>query len=206
MSPKEIFILADDRAVREMLCIVLTKAGYEPICFADGTALLMSARQRYCTCVLLDVVLPGRSGLEILRDLQKARYRSPIVMISGQASIQIAVQAGRMGATDFIEKPFKGTDLIKRIEDATKSQTGVRDEPQDSVGTVSVFPGMKPFTGREQQVVDQLLLGKSTKDIALSLKLSSRTVDIHRSSILNKAKVKTTSQLVASSMRAPNQY
>jgi FixJ family two-component response regulator len=206
MSPKEIFILEDDRAVREMLCIVLTKAGYEPICFADGTALLISARQRYCTCVLLDVVLPGRSGLEILHELQKARYPSPILMISGHASIQIAVQAGRMGAIDFIEKPFKGRDLIERIEDATRSQTSVREEQQGYVGTVSAFPGMKPFTGREQQVVDQLLLGKSTKDIALLLKLSSRTIDIHRSSILHKAKVKTTSQLVASRIRAPNPY
>jgi FixJ family two-component response regulator len=205
MSPKEIFILEDDRAVRETLCIVLTKAGYEPTCFADGTALLVSARQRYCICVLLDVVVPGRSGLEILHELQKVRYPSPILMISGHASIQIAVQAGRMGAIDFIEKPFKGPDLIKRIEDATKSPTRVREQ-QGYVGTVSAFPGMKPFTGREQQVVDQLLLGKSTKDIALLLKLSSRTIDIHRSSILNKAKVKTTSQLVASRMRAPNPY
>jgi two-component system response regulator FixJ len=196
MNSREIFILEDDLTVRQMMSVVLGKAGYVPICFADGNALLVCARQKYPICILLDIVLPGRSGMEVLRELQKERYSVPIVMVSGHGSMQAAVQAGRMGAVGFIEKPFKGSDLIRGIEEAIANRVGIPEQQGCAIGP-KIFSGLTPFTRREQQVVDQMLLGKSTKDIAILLELSPRTVEDHRSNILRKANVRTTAQLVA---------
>jgi FixJ family two-component response regulator len=197
LSAKEIFILDDDEIVRDMLCFVLTEAGYDPVCFADGDALLATARKRYPVCILLDLCLPGKSGLDILHQLQKERYLSPVVLISGRGSVQTALQAGRMGALDFIEKPFKGSELIKRIAKVIKGEADAKDHLQRPETKLRALPGIQPFTIREQQIVDEILMGKSSKEIAAILKLSPRTVEDHRSNICKKANVKNTTQLIA---------
>jgi FixJ family two-component response regulator len=106
-SRGEIFVVDDDPAVRETLSIVLSAGGYEVICFADGAALLAVARNRTPACVLLDVHIPGQSGLDILKELRGEDYPAPIFIISGQGDIAMAVSAIKNGALDFIEKPFR---------------------------------------------------------------------------------------------------
>lgn len=200
-SPSEIFILEDDLVIRELICVVLEKAGYTPVCFADGDSLLASARRRYPVCILLDIMLPGKSGLDVLSDLRKDRYLAPVIMISGHGTVETAMRAGRMGAVDFIEKPFKPSELIARVQRATSEASQPADEPVTAAGS-QVLTGLKPFTRREQQIVDQMLQGKSCKDIALLLDLSPRTVEDHRSNILSKAKVKTTAQFVTAVLQS----
>src|SRR5215467_8801024 len=114
----EIFVVDDDPAVRETLSMVLQAAGYAVICFADGAALLAVARNRTPACILLDVHIPGKSGLDILRELHGEDYPAPIFMISGQGDIAMAVSAIKNGALDFIEKPFRGTELVTRLDEA----------------------------------------------------------------------------------------
>src|SRR6202012_2998306 len=114
----EIFVVDDDPAVRETLSIVLSMGGYEVICFADGAALLVVARTRTPACILLDVHIPGKSGLDILKELHGEDYPAPIFIISGQGDIAMAVSAIKNGALDFIEKPFKGHELVARLEEA----------------------------------------------------------------------------------------
>src|SRR5579862_7066849 len=104
----EIFVVDDDAAVRDTLSMVLSAGGYEVICFADGAALLSIARSRTPSAILLDVHIPGKSGLDILRELHGEDYPAPIFMISGQGDIAMAVNAIKSGAIDFIEKPFRG--------------------------------------------------------------------------------------------------
>src|ERR1700755_1669269 len=104
VSRGEIFVVDDDPAVRDTLSIVLSSAGYEVICFADGVALLAVARTRTPVCILLDVNIPGRSGLDVLKELHGEDYPAPIFMISGQGDIAMAVSAIKSGAIDFIEK------------------------------------------------------------------------------------------------------
>lgn len=200
-SPAEIFILEDDLVVREFICIVLEKAGYTPVCFADGDSLLAGARRRYPACILLDIMLPGKSGLDVLFELRKALYLAPVIMVSGHGNIQTAMRAGKMGAVDFIEKPFKPSELIERIRRATSDASRLAGDPVVAASS-QVLTGLKPFTRREQQIVDQMLLGKSCKDIALLLELSPRTVEDHRSNILSKAKVKTTAQFVTAVLQS----
>src|SRR6201984_3117598 len=118
LSRGEIFVVDDDAAVRETLTVVLTSGGYDVTCFADGAALLPVARGRTPAAVLLDVHIPGKSGLDILKELQGEDYPAPIFMISGQGDIAMAVSAIKNGALDFIEKPFRGSELVTRLEEA----------------------------------------------------------------------------------------
>src|SRR4030095_15644152 len=114
-SRGEIFVVDDDPAVRDTLSMVLTAGGYQVICFADGAALLSVARTRTPSCILLDVHIPGKSGLDILKELHGEDYPAPIFMISGQGDIAMAVSAIKSGALDFIEKPFRGSAVWARL-------------------------------------------------------------------------------------------
>src|SRR3974390_1117203 len=117
-SRGEIFVVDDDPAVRDTLSMVLSAGGYDVICFADGAALLAGARTSTPACILLDVHIPGKSGLDILRELHGEDYPAPIFMISGQGDIPMAVNAIKNGALDFIENPFRGTDPVTRLDEA----------------------------------------------------------------------------------------
>src|SRR6202000_3114547 len=116
-SRGEIFVVDDDPAVRETLSIVLSAGGYEVICFADGAALLSVARNRSPPAILLDVHIPGRSGLDILQELHGEDYPAPIFIISGQGDIAMAVTAIKNVSLAFIEKPFRGNELVARLDD-----------------------------------------------------------------------------------------
>ena len=120
-SRGEIFVVDDDPAVRETLSMVLSAGGYQVICFADGAALLSVARNRTPACILLDVHIPGKSGLDILRELRGEDYPAPIFIISGQGDIAMAVSAIKNGALDFIEKPFRGSDIVARLDEAIEA-------------------------------------------------------------------------------------
>jgi FixJ family two-component response regulator len=117
-SRGEIFVVDDDPAVRDTLSLVLAAGGYQVICFADGAALLAVARSRTPACILLDVHIPGKSGLDILNELHGEDYPAPIFMISGQGDIAMAVRAIKNGALDFIEKPFRSREIVERLNDA----------------------------------------------------------------------------------------
>src|SRR6201989_1325864 len=119
----EIFVVDDTPAFRDTLSMVLSAGGYEVICFADGAALLSVARSRTPACILLDVHIPGKSGLDILRELHGEDYPAPIFMISGQGDISMAVSAIKNGALDFIEKPFRGSEIVSRLNEAIDAYT-----------------------------------------------------------------------------------
>src|SRR6202007_2028086 len=120
-SRGEIFVVDDDPAVRDTLSMVLSAGGYAVVCFADGAALLEVARSRTPACILLDVHIPGKSGLDILKELHGEDYPAPIFMISGQGDIAMAVSAIKSGAIDFIEKPFRGNEIVTRVREAIEA-------------------------------------------------------------------------------------
>ena len=202
MKSGEIYILEDDVAVRETLQIVLAKAGYRAVSFADGNALMARAREKYPVCILLDLKLPGKSGLEVLGELQDENYPAPIIMISGYGSIEIAVQALTSGASDFIEKPFRADEVIDRIERAIEKTGGSRNQARAGPDIdPGILAGWQVLSRREYQILRELLEGGSSKDIAARLNLSPRTVEDHRANILRKAHVKSTTQLMLNILR-----
>src|ERR1700743_300165 len=142
----DIFVVDDDPAVRNTLSVVLSAAGYEVQCFAEGAALLDVARTRIPAAVLLDVHIPGKSGLDILRELRGEDYPAPIFMISGQGDISMAVSAIKNGALDFIEKPFRGSEIVARPEEAIDAYPRRQAEGHASKATSLHFPGREPLT------------------------------------------------------------
>ena len=131
-SNGEIFIVDDDPAIRRMLSIVFAEAGFHATCFAEGSALLASTRTVVPACIILDVNIPGRSGLDILKQLSAEDYPAPIFVISGAGDIPMAVDAIRHGALDFIEKPFRASAVVAQVEASRLGLTANRTPQRQS--------------------------------------------------------------------------
>jgi FixJ family two-component response regulator len=122
----EIYIVDHDPVVRDMLSIALSREGYDVVCFADGPSLMAAARSRVPACVLIELNIPGKSGLDVLKELHADNYPAPILMVSGEGNIATAVDAVKHGAFDFIEKPLRGPDLVARLTAAIDSLSAGR--------------------------------------------------------------------------------
>jgi FixJ family two-component response regulator len=201
-SRGEIFVVDDDPAVRETLSIVLSAGGYQVICFADGAALLAVARSRIPACILLDVHIPGKSGLDILKELRGEDYPAPIFMISGQGDIAMAVNAIKGGALDFIEKPFRGSEIVARLDEAIGAYA--RRHAEDSAPKIDSlhFPGREPLTRREREVLEQCTSGASNKEAGRHLGISPRTIEDHRANIMKKLGARNAADLIRIVMTA----
>jgi FixJ family two-component response regulator len=192
----EIFVVDDDPAVREALSMVLSAGGYRVLCFADGAALLEVARSRTPSCILLDVNIPGKSGLDILKELHGEDYPAPIFIISGQGDIAMAVSAIKSGALDFIEKPFRGSEIVARLDEAIGAHACRQVERTASKIASLQFPGREPLTRREREVLEQFASGASNKEAGRQLGISPRTIEDHRASIMKKLGARNGADLI----------
>lgn len=192
---EEIFVVDDDSAVRDALSVVLSLEGYHVRGFSDGATFLSVARGRVPSCVILDVHMPGRSGLDILKELEADHYPAPIFIISGQGDIPMAVDAIRHGALDFIEKPFDAETVVERVREAIRAH-----ERRNSADNGSLlggrFPGHDLLTPREREVLVQIASGASNKEAGRTLGISPRTIEVHRARIMEKLGAKNAADLV----------
>jgi FixJ family two-component response regulator len=186
----EIFVLDDDAEARTMLAGVLTLAGYEVICFADGAALLARARICFPLCIFLDVGMRDKYRFDLLDRLRAGGWCAPIFATSVKGNIAMAVEAIRRGAFDFIEKPFDAGDIVKRVGDA------IAEMPLHLSDTALEFQDGAGFTVREWDVLEGIASGETTKEIALRLGRSSRTIESYRAQILRKTGVKNSTELL----------
>lgn len=194
-SANEIFVVDDDPSVRDALSVVLTLEGYHVTGFAEGGTFLSAARTRTPGCVILDVHMPGRSGLDILRELNNASFTAPVFIISGQGDIPMAVEAIRNGALDFIEKPFDADTVVVRIREAIDA-TERRQQPGQIDLVKMSFPGSDLLTPREREVLAQIAAGASNKEAGRYLGISPRTIEVHRARIMEKLGAKNAADLV----------
>ena len=155
----EIFVLDDDAATRETLSSAFEMSGYRSVCFADSAALLSELRLRTPLCIFLEIRLPERAGLDLLRKLHAQNFPAPIFAASANADIATAVEALRCGAVDFIEKPACGGDVVERIEAAIEEFTQPDDDGLPRIAMQ--LPGCEPFTRREREVLARLAAGES---------------------------------------------
>jgi two-component system, LuxR family, response regulator FixJ len=192
----EIFIVDDDALVRESMSIVFERAGYRVLTFCDGMSFVAAARKRIPSCVLMDICMPGISGLDVLRKLDAPNYPAPIFIVSGRGDIPSAVEAIKNGACGFIEKHLE-LDVIVEKARMTISAWPERQQKDDTIDIRwRHFPGRLHLTQREVQVLAQIVAGSSNKASAIKLKLSARTVETHRRNIMLKLGAKNTADVV----------
>jgi len=165
--------------------------------------LLAVARGRTPSAILLDVHIPGKSGLDILRELHGEDYPAPIFMISGQGDITMAVSAIKNGALDFIEKPFRGSEIVARLDEAigAYARRQTQNAAFSNIATLH-FPGREPLTRREREVLEQFTTGASNKEAGRTLGISPRTIEDHRANIMKKLGAKNAADLVRIVMTA----
>ena len=193
-APGEIFIVDDDAAVRDALSVVFTLEGYRVTSFGEGASFLGAAHSTTPACILLDVHMPGLSGLDVLKKLNAQHYPAPVFIISGQADIPMAVDAIRHGALDFIEKPFDANTVVTRVREAIEGWR--RRQENGSEAYLQHFPGHELLTPREREVLGQIAGGASNKEAGRTLGISPRTIEVHRARIMEKLGAKNAADLV----------
>jgi two-component system, LuxR family, response regulator FixJ len=195
-APEHVYVVDDDAAVRDALSVMLTLEGFQVFGFADGESFLAAVRRDRPDCIILDVHMPGRSGLDVLKELQQQRTGAvPLFIISGQGDIPMAVDAIKNGALDFIEKPFHAETLISRIREAIAV---ARRKAFAYAGSPPLphFPGRDLLTPRECQVLALIANGASSKEAGRRLGISPRTIEVHRARVMEKLGAKNTIDLV----------
>ena len=184
-----IFIMDDDAQARTTLADMLTLAGYEVACFADGAPLLARARICLPLCVFLDVGMRDRRRFDPLDRLHAKGFRAPIFATSAKGNIAMAVEAIRKGAFDFIEKPFDDERLLSQVRAAL--ETFDAGEPERAEPGVP----LELLSSRQREVLQRVLDGKPSRQIAEELAISVKTVEFHRARIMQKLGVKTAAEL-----------
>jgi FixJ family two-component response regulator len=192
----EIFIVDDDAIVRESMSIVFSQAGYQVMTFSEGTSCVAVARVRIPACILIDMCMPGVSGLEMLKQLDAANYPAPIFIVSGHGDIPIAVEAIRNGACDFIEKRMDPSLIVKRVVQTIDTWERRQRKYETSEIRWRPFPGRDRLTRREIEVLEQIAAGATNRAAATILGISPRTLECHRWHIMKKLGAKNAVELV----------
>ena len=189
----DVYVVDDDPAVRDALGTILSLEGFGVTGFAEGTSLVSAAQGHMPDCIILDVAMPGHSGLDLLRILKATSCTAPVFAMSGQANIPMAVDAIKSGALDFFEKPFDAEVLVDRVRAAIATRERGRAEAPP-LG--SHFPGMNLLTAREREVLERIAGGSSNKEVGRALGISPRTVEVHRARIMEKLGARNAADLV----------
>jgi len=189
-----VYVVDDDPAVCDALAVVFELEGFKVTTFSTGDAFIEVAKSREPGCVLLDVHMPGRSGIDILSELNAENYGAPIFIISGQGDIPMAVNAIKQGAFDFIEKPFDADTVVKAVRDALAAFAS-KDDGGTAFGDRE-FPGREHLTPRERQVLEQITSGATNKEAGRVLGISPRTIEVHRARIMEKLGARNAADLV----------
>lgn len=192
-SDKVVYIVDDDEGVRESLSALLQSVGIVTRDFDSAEASLDALENECPACMLVDVRMPGMSGLELQRQLTERGLSVQLVIITGHGDIAMAVQAMKNGATDFLEKPFNEQVLIDRVHKCVQQSMIATQQNRHKKQARS---RLSTLTDREHEVLRELVAGKPSKKIAASLGLSPKTVDVHRSNIMRKTCATSIAELV----------
>ena len=198
---ESVFIVDDDAAVRDSLSMLLRSVGIQSHAFESGDAFLSAYQADFAGCILLDIRMPGISGMEVQRQLVEKDCTLPIIFITGHGDIPMAVEAMHLGAHDFVQKPFHDQELLDRIQAALNAN---REQQDDIELRRSVKERYETLTPREGEVMSAVVKGHANKVIAMDLDLSQRTVEIHRARVMEKMQVRSLAELVKLSVVLDN--
>ncbi len=178
-----VFVVDDDEAVRESLSYLISSVDLQVKAFASATDFLNAFRPGLPGCLVVDVRMPGMSGLELQRQLSDRNINIPVIIITGHGDVDMAVRAMKSGAFDFIQKPFNDQVLLDLIQAALDKNARAAEADAERAG---ISEHLKLLTDREREVLNGIVDGSSNKDIAARLNLSEKTIEFHRSKVMRK--------------------
>jgi len=181
-----VFVVDDDQAVRESLSRLMESVGQEVATYAGAQEFLDSYDPSRPGCVVLDIRMPGMSGLDLQEKLARDGMRIPVIIISGHGDVEKAVRAMKAGAVDFLRKPYKAKVLLERIGQALELDAKIRRQEAERAKAAALIAQLTP---REREVMGLLATGAPIKQIAYRLGLSRKTVDVHRAHIMMKLQI-----------------
>jgi len=188
-----VFVVDDDDAVRSFLSELIASVGLNVETYASAQKFLDTCERGRAGCLVLDIRMPGMSGLELQKELVTRDIRIPVIILTGHGDVQTAVETMKAGAFDFIEKPFNNELLLDRVQRAVAQQV---DVTADSVKRDEIADRRALLTPRERQVMDMVANGEMNKLIAHRLGISEKTVEIHRSKVMEKMQARSLADLV----------
>jgi two-component system, LuxR family, response regulator FixJ len=188
-----VFVVDDDEAVRNSLHLLMKSLGLAATTLPTAQEFLDKYDPHQPGCLVLDVRMPGMSGLELQEQLNVRGAMIPVIFITGHGDIPMAVEAMQQGAFDFLQKPFRDQDLIDRIQRALAKDKANRAELSERSRLQEHFESLTP---REREVLDLVTSGKANKVMAADLGVSQRTVEIHRARVMEKMHASSIAQLV----------
>jgi FixJ family two-component response regulator len=188
-----VYVIDDDRSVREAIESLIRSVGMTVKTFASAQEFKATARPNAPSCLVLDVRMPGLSGLDLQRELLDGGLRIPVIFITGHGDIPMSVRAMKAGAVEFLTKPFRDQDLLDAITEAIESDRAERLQLAEVTEFKKRFEQLTP---REREVMDLVVKGLLNKQVAAKLKISEVTVKLHRHQVMEKMKAQSLADLV----------
>jgi len=196
---KKVYVIDDDPAMRDSLDFLLGSAGFSVRVFDSAQVFLDELAKLEPGCVVTDVRMPGIDGIELLRRMHSGARKLPVIVMTGHGDVPLAVEAMKLGALDFLEKPFEDDRLIGMIEIALSEQ---QDGSKSEAASADMAARIASLTQRERQVMQGLVTGQSNKTIAREYDISPRTVEVYRANVMTKMQAGNLSELVRFAIRA----
>ena len=194
-----VHIIDDDDDARDSLAFLLSTADVEVHVYELAVAFLKALPQITGGCIITDVRMPEIDGMELLRRLHESGASLPVIMMTGHGDVPLAVEAMRLGAIDFLEKPFDDDTLLASVRMALSKN---REDSEQELRKAEVKERLASLSPREQQVLDGLVAGHPNKTIAFDLSISARTVEVYRANVMTKMQARSLSELVRMAMLA----
>ncbi len=198
-ASQRVYVVDDDEAMRDSLVWLLESHGYGVQAYPSAEAFLAAFDEAMRGCVVLDVRMPGMSGLELHEALIARRSALPVVFITGHGDVPMAVSALKKGAVDFIEKPFGDRDMLRLVEQCLEMERTRRDT---HLHEAEARRRVETLTEREREVLDLVVAGRLNKQIADGLGISVKTVEVHRARVMEKMGVGSVAELVQAVLAA----
>ncbi|MCM2290318.1 MAG: sigma-70 family RNA polymerase sigma factor [Sulfuritalea sp.] len=192
-----VFIIEDDQSVRDALGLLLGLRGYPVAMFADGLSFLQAYRPDWCGCLLIDIRMPGMDGLTLQKHLLEKGCSMSAIIMTGHGDVQSAREAFRSRAVDFLEKPIDQAKLMNAIEEGFARQLAARNQDSQRNEFDQLLASLTP---REREVMDLVVAGRHNREIAETLGISPRTVEVHKARMVAKLGVENVPDLVRMSL------